>query len=138
MLAAMLLPANAQSTLDNQVDALEAQVIEWRRDFHENPELSNREFRTAGIVAEHLRSLGMDVKTEVAHTGVIGILKGAHPGQEVPGLYLFVGGKSLDVPSDVNPSHHTPDFYIDESGMKLGLKAYLNLTLDYMEAATRQ
>lgn len=65
------------------VDALEAQVIEWRRDFHENPELSNREFRTAGIVADHLRSLGMEVETEVAHTGVIGILKGAHPGPVV-------------------------------------------------------
>ncbi|MDA1333884.1 MAG: amidohydrolase, partial [Bacteroidetes bacterium] len=58
--------------------------------------------------------------------------------REVPGLYVFVGGKPLDVPAEVIVSHHTPDFFIDESGMKLGVKAYLNLTLDYMEAASRQ
>jgi len=86
-LACLLLApaAGAQSATD--VDALaaelEAQVIDWRRDFHMHPELSNREFRTAGIVADHLRSLGMDVTTDVAHTGVIGILEGAHPGPMV-------------------------------------------------------
>ena len=64
--------------------ALEAQVIAWRRDFHANPELGNREFRTAGIVAEHLRALGLDeVRTGVAHTGVVGLLKGALPGPVV-------------------------------------------------------
>ena len=64
--------------------ALEAQVIAWRRDFHANPELGNREFRTAGIVADHLRSLGLDeVRTGVAHTGVVGLLKGALPGPVV-------------------------------------------------------
>jgi len=73
-------PAFSQSTVDQVADALEPKVIEWRRDFHANPELSNREFRTADIVAEHLRSLGMEVTTEVAHTGVIGLLRGAHPG----------------------------------------------------------
>lgn len=84
LMALFCLPqSHAQTDTDAMVDALEAQVIEWRRDFHENPELSNREFRTAGIVADHLRSLGMEVETEVAHTGVIGILKGAHPGPVV-------------------------------------------------------
>ena len=77
------LPTFAQDSVDDLADALESKVIEWRRDFHENPELSNREFRTAGIVAEHMRSLGLEVTTEVAHTGVIGILKGAHPGPTV-------------------------------------------------------
>ena len=77
------LPTFAQDSVDDLADALESKVIEWRRDFHENPELSNREFRTAGIVAEHMRSLGIEVTTEVAHTGVIGILKGAHPGPTV-------------------------------------------------------
>ena len=58
--------------------------------------------------------------------------------REVPGLYVFIGGKPLDVPEDVSVSHHTPDFYVDESGMKLGVKTYLNLALDYMgQAATR-
>lgn len=61
--------------------ALEAQVIAWRRDLHQHPELGNREFRTASLVAEHLRSLGFDdVKTGVAHTGVVGLLKGGLPG----------------------------------------------------------
>ena len=62
---------------------LEQQVIEWRRDLHQHPELSNREFRTAKVVAEHLRELGLEVQTEVAHTGVVGILKGAKPGPVV-------------------------------------------------------
>ena len=61
--------------------ALEPQVIAWRRDLHQHPELGNREFRTAAIVAEHLRSLGLDeVKTGVAHTGVVGVLRGGKPG----------------------------------------------------------
>ena len=60
---------------------LEPQVIAWRRDLHQHPELGNREFRTAGIVAEHLRALGLDdVRTGVAHTGVVGVLKGGRPG----------------------------------------------------------
>jgi amidohydrolase len=51
-------------------------VVAWRRDIHANPELGNREFRTAGLVAEHLESLGMEVHREIAHTGVVGILRG--------------------------------------------------------------
>jgi amidohydrolase len=70
--------------IETAARALEAQVIDWRRDFHANPELGNREFRTAGIVAEHLRKLGFDeVTTGVAHTGVVGLLKGARPGPVV-------------------------------------------------------
>lgn len=52
--------------------------------------------------------------------------------EQVPGLYLFVGGKSKNVPTDKAPGHHTPEFEIDESGMKLGVKLLTNLTLDYM------
>jgi amidohydrolase len=78
----------AASTIAALIDAaalqVEAKVIAWRRDFHANPELGNREFRTADIVAKHLRSLGLDeVRTEVAHTGVVGLLKGALPGPVV-------------------------------------------------------
>ena len=70
--------------IDLAADAVEAQVIAWRRDLHEHPELGNREFRTAGIVAAHLESLGFDaVRTGVAHTGVVGLLKGALPGPVV-------------------------------------------------------
>ena len=64
-------------------DMVEPKVIEWRRDFHEHPELGNRETRTAGIIAKFLQSLGMEVKTGVATTGVVGILKGGKPGPVV-------------------------------------------------------
>lgn len=64
-------------------DKIESKVIEWRRDFHEHPELGNNEVRTAAIVAKHLQSLGMEVKTGVAKTGVVGILKGGKPGPVV-------------------------------------------------------
>ena len=71
-------------SIDTAAQALEAQVIAWRRDFHANPELGNREFRTAAVVAAHLRRLGFDeVRTEVAHTGVVGLLRGALPGPVV-------------------------------------------------------
>ncbi len=62
---------------------VEPKVIEWRRDFHEHPELSNREFRTGKIVAEHLRSLGLEVTEGIAITGVKAVLKGGHPGPVV-------------------------------------------------------
>lgn len=60
--------------------AIEDKVIEWRHHLHENPELSNREFETAKYVAKHLKALGLEVKTEVAYTGVVGILRGGKPG----------------------------------------------------------
>jgi len=60
--------------------ALEKKVIEWRRHLHQNPELSNREYKTSAYVEKHLRSLGLEVKTGVAHTGVVAILKGGKPG----------------------------------------------------------
>ncbi|MEI2739321.1 MAG: amidohydrolase [Chitinophagaceae bacterium] len=62
------------------VDKIETKCIEWRRDFHQNPELGNNEFRTSKIIAEHLKKLGFEVKERVAKTGVVGILKGAKPG----------------------------------------------------------
>lgn len=69
--------------IDQKADEIFNQVVEWRRHFHENPELSNREFETAEMVAEYLRSLGMEVQTGIAHTGVVGILKGGKPGPVV-------------------------------------------------------
>ena len=62
---------------------VETKVIGWRRDIHEHPELGNSEVRTAGIVAKHLQSLGLEVKTGVAKTGVVGLLKGSKPGPVV-------------------------------------------------------
>ena len=85
----MSLPTTvAASSLAERIEAAakaaEERVIAWRRDFHEHPELGNRETRTAAIVAAHLRALGCDaVQTGVAHTGVVGLLKGALPGPVV-------------------------------------------------------
>ncbi|MCC6463425.1 MAG: amidohydrolase [Saprospiraceae bacterium] len=95
----------AQPTLKPQADRLAAQVepkvIDWRRDLHEHPELSNREFRTAEKVAAHLKSLGLEVRTGIAHTGVVGILKGGKPGPVV-GLRADMDGlpvvERVDIP----------------------------------------
>jgi amidohydrolase len=69
-----------QSKIDKMAVEIEPKIIEWRRHLHQNPELSNREFKTAEKVAQHLRSLGIETTTGVAHTGVVGLLKGAKPG----------------------------------------------------------
>ncbi len=70
--------------LGTAIESVVSKVIEWRHDIHEHPELGNREFRTAEKVAEHLRALGLDeVQTGVAHTGVVGILRGGLPGPVV-------------------------------------------------------
>ena len=85
LLLAALLPITAfaqtePDKISSMADKLDQKVIAWRRDIHEHPELGNRETRTAKIIADHLRSLGLDVKEGVAKTGVVGILKGGKPG----------------------------------------------------------
>ena len=70
----------ADAALDAAVVAIEPKVVAWRRDIHQHPELGNREFRTSALVAEHLKGLGIEVKTGVAHTGVVGTLVGGRPG----------------------------------------------------------
>ncbi|MFE3870992.1 amidohydrolase [Flavobacterium sp. ZS1P70] len=80
--------ASAQNTtlktkVSKKAESLESKVIAWRRDFHQNPELGNREFKTGEKIATHLRSLGIEVQTGVAKTGVVGILKGGKPGPVV-------------------------------------------------------
>ena len=69
-----------QAKLDQQAAGMEAKVIEWRRHFHEFPELSNRETNTGKYIADYLKSLGIEVQYPVAKTGVVGLLKGAKPG----------------------------------------------------------
>jgi amidohydrolase len=79
-------PAAAQSAdprVAAAVERLTPRITEIRHDLHQHPELSNRETRTAGIVAEHLRALGMEVRTGVAHTGVVGVLRGGRPGPTI-------------------------------------------------------
>lgn len=69
-----------QTKIDQQAKEIEPRMIEWRRNLHQHPELSNREFKTSAKVAEHLKALGIEVQTGIAHTGVVGILKGGKPG----------------------------------------------------------
>jgi amidohydrolase len=89
-------PRRSPTRIDAAWPDIEARVIAWRRDIHANPELGNREFRTAAIVAEHLERLGFDeVRTGVAHTGIVGLLKGALPG---PVVALRADMDALPVP----------------------------------------
>jgi len=69
--------------IETRVGAIENKMIGWRRDIHEHPELSNQEVRTAKLVTDHLRKLGLEVKTGVGRTGVVAILKGGKPGKVV-------------------------------------------------------
>lgn len=85
LIASLFASASAPVAADLQAELqqVETKVIEWRRHFHQNPELSNREFETAKTIAEFLGNLGLEVETGVAHTGVVGLLKGALPGPTV-------------------------------------------------------
>ncbi len=91
MLVAILLPfamlpistLHAEAALDAAIEAVEPKVVAWRRDIHQHPELGNREFRTAALVAAHLQQLGIQTQTNIAHTGVVGVLVGGRPGPVV-------------------------------------------------------
>ncbi len=73
-------PMALRTKLDQQSKDIEPRLIEWRRYFHQNPELSNREFKTGAKIAELLKSFGLEVQYPVAKTGVVALLKGAKPG----------------------------------------------------------
>jgi amidohydrolase len=75
--------ADLKYDLEKQISPLMDKVIEWRHDIHQNPELSNREFRTAKKVEEHLLSLGIKVETQIAYTGVVGLIEGDLPGPTI-------------------------------------------------------
>jgi amidohydrolase len=99
------LPAHAQQSavlspaIASRISALEPRVVAWRRDIHQHPELGNREVRTARLVADHLRALGIEVQEKVAHTGVVGILRGGRPG---PVVLLRADMDGLPVTERVN------------------------------------
>jgi len=92
-------PASLEKEIRTRTQAVLPQVIAWRRDFHEHPELGNRETRTAAIVAAYLKSLGLEVRTGVATTGVVGILRGGKPG---PSIALRTDMDALPVTEEVN------------------------------------
>lgn len=79
----LLAQADPYAIVAGKAAEIEQAVIQWRHHLHQNPELSNREYETAKYIADHLRRLGLEVKTGVAHTGVVGILRGAKPGKVV-------------------------------------------------------
>jgi len=90
---------NLHSKIDAAADKIEPQTIAWRRDIHEHPELSNREFRTSKLIADYLKSLGLEVKEGVAKTGVVALLKGGKPG---PVVALRADMDALPVTERVN------------------------------------
>ncbi len=92
-------PAPFPASVETSITQALPRLIAWRRDFHEHPELGNRETRTAQIVARHLRGLRMEVRTGVAHTGVVGILRGARPG---PVIALRADMDALPVAEEVD------------------------------------
>jgi amidohydrolase len=73
----------AADDLEALAEGVDGRILAWRRDIHQNPELSNREHRTAALVADHLKRLGLEVRTGIAHTGVVGILRGGLPGRRL-------------------------------------------------------
>ena len=77
------LSAELKSKLDRQIEELMPKVIEWRHDIHQYPELGNREFRTSKKIEEHLVSLGIEVETKIAYTGLVGLIKGGKPGPTI-------------------------------------------------------
>lgn len=98
-LLAGLMPVHAQDAAGDAAAKVLPQVTAWRRDIHQHPELGNRETRTAKLVATQLKKLGMDVKTGVAHTGVVAILKGGKPG---PKLAIRADMDALPVTEEVD------------------------------------
>ncbi|TXE01886.1 amidohydrolase [Algoriphagus aquimarinus] len=79
----LLAQTELRTAIDSKANSIESKVIEWRRDIHMHPELGNQETRTAKKIADHLRSLGIEVTENVAVTGVVGVLKGGKPGPTV-------------------------------------------------------
>ncbi|HET9433003.1 MAG TPA: amidohydrolase, partial [Chitinophagaceae bacterium] len=91
--------AQLKQRIHTAVEKIEPRCIEWRRQFHQFPELGNREKNTAKFIADHLRSLGLEVTENIAKTGVVGILKGAKPG---PCVALRADMDGLPVTERVN------------------------------------
>ena len=130
LLLALIVLATGQSSISGQtvcpsVNPLAAdaekisaeinpQVVAWRRDFHQHPELGNRETRTSKIIADELRKLGYEVTTGVAHTGVVGVLRGGKPG---PVVALRADMDALPVTEQVDlPFKSTAKAHVERAG----------------------
>jgi amidohydrolase len=136
---ALLAPGSivaASPDVEGLASGVENKVLEWRRDIHQHPELGNREFRTAALVAEHLQGLGMEVRTGIAHTGVVGILRGARPG---PRIALRADMDALPVTEQVDlpfASRVTTEFRGQETGVMhaCGHDAHVAILMGVAEA----
>ena len=121
VLLLLLIGASAKAQIDQSIlkdiEDIESQVIDWRHYFHENPELSNREFNTADKIAAHLKSLGMEVQTGVAKTGVVGLLKGNDPGKVVA-LRADIDGLPVTERNDLSYKSNVVDTFL---GTKTGV-----------------
>ncbi len=127
------------SKIEQQAKELEPKIIEWRRYFHEHPELSNREVKTGAKIAEHLRGLGLDVQYPVAKTGVVALLKGAKPG---PVVALRADIDALPVTERNSlpfASKATANFGGQETGVMhaCGHDAHISMLLAVAEILTR-
>ena len=116
MIAFTVSAQNTPASLDAKVGEVKQKVITWRRDFHQHPELSNREFNTSKKIAEHLKALGIEVKL-MAKTGVVGILKGGKPG---PVIALRADIDALPV-IERNDLPYKSTLTTDYNGMKVGV-----------------
>ena len=99
LLALAAAPVAAAEPVSRMIDPLLPQITAWRRDLHQHPELSNREVRTSKFVAAQLKKFGLDVRTGIARTGVVGILKGGKPG---PKLAIRADMDALPVTEEVD------------------------------------
>lgn len=105
------------AVINQKAESIFDQVVEWRRHFHENPELSNREDETAAYIAGYMRSLGLEVETGIAHTGVVAVLKGGKPGPVV-GLRADIDALPVRERTDVSfKSTKTTTFLGQETGV---------------------
>ena len=113
----MMTRSDIDGAVDRRLAAIETKLIDWRRDFHQNPELGNRETRTSAIVAAHLRSLGLKVQTGIAHTGVVALLEGGRAG---PVLGLRADMDALPITEQVDlpfKSHARTTYNGEEVGV---------------------
>ena len=83
LVSSFFINADLKSDLDEQLEPLMEKVIDWRHDIHQYPELGNREFRTSKKIADHLVSLGIEIETKIAYTGIVGLIKGGMPGPTI-------------------------------------------------------
>ncbi|WP_394800466.1 amidohydrolase [Joostella atrarenae] len=107
----------SQQDIDSDIAAIEDKVIEWRRYFHEHPELSNREYNTSKVIAKHLSDLGLKVTTGVAKTGVVAVLEGNKPGKVIA-LRADIDALPVKERNDLPfKSNEVTDFLGEETGV---------------------